>query len=280
MPEKIPYMQFYTADWRADTCFLSLSARGFWMSCLCVMHDLDRVGELRGSVAEIGRATNSLPDEVKAAIEELKARKIADVTECHGIVTIRNRRMSRDYKQRINACKRKRNERSRNDVTLVSQTCPEDFELVSQTCPEEPPRAGDIKNARVRAPGRKGILDSCFKKESDREKDGTHTEEETGTHTGASLASVVVLYPTKPEEVLVEAERICYPMSRMDAENFIAKYASIGWMGRNNAPIRDWRRLLVLWKNNDRKGSGNGAGRDDRKRVAGEEDFAGLSTKI
>lgn len=254
MPKKMPYMQFYTADWRSDTCFLSLSARGFWMTCLCVMHDLDQVGELRGRVAEIGRATNSLPDEVRAAIEELKARKVADVTECHGIVTIRNRRMSRSYKQRINACERKRKERSRRDVTPLSRPC-------------------TALHAR-------GISESEFKKESDKEKDGTHTEEETGTHTGASLASVVVLYPTKPEEVLVEAERICYPMSRMDAENFIAKYASAGWMGRNNVPIRDWRRLLVLWKNNDRKGSGNGVGRDDRKRVAGEEEFAGLTTKI
>ncbi len=104
--------------------------------------------------------------------------------------------------------------------------------------------------------------------EGENAKDETHTQYQ-------SNQSIVIPYPTKPEEVMAEAEKICYPMTREEAENFIAKYASAGWMGRNNVPIRKWPTLLTIWKNNQRKDPTSYAGnqKHDYKRVATDEEF-------
>ena len=103
--------------------------------------------------------------------------------------------------------------------------------------------------------------------EGENAKDETHTQYQ-------SNQSIVIPYPTKPEEVMAEAEKICYAMTREEAENFIAKNASCNWTARNGQPIRKWPTLLTIWKNNQRKEpSYAGNQRHDYKRVATDEEF-------
>lgn len=115
----------------------------------------------------------------------------------------------------------------------------------------------------VRVPTREGDAE-----EGENAKDETHTQYQ-------SNQSIVIPYPTKPEEVMAEAEKICYPMTREEAENFIAKNASCNWTARNGQPIRKWPTLLTIWKNNQRKEPTSYAGnqKHDYKRVATDEEF-------
>lgn len=85
--------------------------------------------------------------------------------------------------------------------------------------------------------------------------------------------SQIIPYPMTTEEVLKEAEKICYAMTGEEAENFIAYYAATGWRLRGE-PIRDWRKMLTIWKTKQRKDQTNAKnGRPDYKRVATDEEF-------
>lgn len=109
MSKKLPAFQFYTGDWLKDPRLSMCSAmtRGIWIDFLCAMHELDRVGELRGTTDQLARVARCSPVEVVQALDELSASKTADVTERNGVHTITNRRMRREFDDR---------ERNRKDV--------------------------------------------------------------------------------------------------------------------------------------------------------------------
>ena len=78
-------------------------------------------------------------------------------------------------------------------------------------------------------------------------------------------------YPTKWQEVQEAAEAYAIVMTQDEAEGFLAKYASVGWV-RSGSRIRDWRYLIPAWHNNWRqieldnnsRRTINGDRRDDR----------------
>ena len=59
-------------------------------------------------------------------------------------------------------------------------------------------------------------------------------------------------YPTKWQEVREAAEAYAIDMTQDEAEGFLAKYASVGWV-RSGSRIRDWRYLIPAWHNNWRQ---------------------------
>ena len=59
-------------------------------------------------------------------------------------------------------------------------------------------------------------------------------------------------YPTKWQEVQEAAEAYAIVMTQDEAEGFLAKYASVGWV-RSGSRIRDWRYLIPAWHNNWRQ---------------------------
>ena len=59
-------------------------------------------------------------------------------------------------------------------------------------------------------------------------------------------------YPTKWEEVRDAAVAYAIVMTEDEAQGFLAKYASVGWV-KAGAKIRDWRYLLPAWHNNWRQ---------------------------
>jgi hypothetical protein len=99
---KFPYMPFYTKDWLSDPA-LSIchpATRGVWMDLLSVMHELGRVGELTGTPEQLASWGRCSPAQLAHTLTDLKTSKAADVTERNGMVTVVNRRMKREYKER------------------------------------------------------------------------------------------------------------------------------------------------------------------------------------
>ena len=136
---KQPAFQFYPGDWVQDTRILTPLTRGIWIDMLCFMWRAIERGKLEMTYDQYARLLSCEASEVKTAIEELQATNIADVktgsalhvTGCNGFVTVINRRMYREEKERKltrsrvqkfreTAVKRKSN----GDVTrTTSSTC-------------------------------------------------------------------------------------------------------------------------------------------------------------
>lgn len=70
------------------------------MEMLFKMFDAPQKGKLRGSMEEIARLIGSTIPELEASLAEIKRLKIGVVTVCNKIVTVINRRMWREYKER------------------------------------------------------------------------------------------------------------------------------------------------------------------------------------
>ena len=57
-------------------------------------------------------------------------------------------------------------------------------------------------------------------------------------------------YPETWEEVKAEAVRFGIDMKQEEAEAYLAKYASVGWLNKFGHKITNWRILLKTWHNN------------------------------
>lgn len=97
---KAPAFQFYPGDWIQDTRILSPATRGIWIDMLCFMWRAEDRGKLSGSECQLTRILSCEKEELNAAIEELSVTKIADVTVSNGYITVTNRRMYREQKER------------------------------------------------------------------------------------------------------------------------------------------------------------------------------------
>jgi uncharacterized protein YdaU (DUF1376 family) len=147
---KLPYMQFFVADYLSDPCLsvCSPATRGIWIDILCNMHKLDRTGELSGTRESLARLTRCSLKELDVALRELLASKTADVvtqkmlhcnanvTPCNDVVTVKNRRMEREYKERIGSTLRVKRHRVKrqcnNPVTPYLQNHSIDSEIESK----------------------------------------------------------------------------------------------------------------------------------------------------
>ena len=97
-----PHIQFYTGDWLKDPR-LSLchpATRGVWLDLLCAMHELDRLGTLRGTSEELSRLARCTTVELEAALTDLQNKLAADVEYRNGNWVITNRRMRREAETR------------------------------------------------------------------------------------------------------------------------------------------------------------------------------------
>lgn len=115
---KLPYMQFYPADWLQDTLPLSLAAKGAWINILCALWGAQSRGThtlpLMGWARQIGASV----EQTKAVISELVDMSVCDcpshqnvssVTEHNEKITLVCRRMAREEKAReSNASRQKK----------------------------------------------------------------------------------------------------------------------------------------------------------------------------
>ena len=95
-----PWIKFYPRDWRGDQALraVSMAARGFWLECLCIMHEANPRGHLllNGEHLEgdaLARMTGASMDEVSAWMAELRKAGVLSVAR-NGIVF--SRRMVKD----------------------------------------------------------------------------------------------------------------------------------------------------------------------------------------
>jgi hypothetical protein len=100
---KSPASQFYWGDLRRDVEYhlMSFESRGIWMEMLCCMWDSRERGKIEGSPDQIASLLGCSVDKFKSAIKEIDVTKTGDVTESNGFVTVINRRMFREQKERI-----------------------------------------------------------------------------------------------------------------------------------------------------------------------------------
>ena len=117
---KYPAFQFYTGDWLKDPDLSKClpATRGIWMDAICAMHESDRSGILSGTPDQLSRVLRCLPSDVHTAMCDLRTNKAATVRECNGVWTLINRRMHREYLQRVATRERVRKHRH---VTHVQQ---------------------------------------------------------------------------------------------------------------------------------------------------------------
>jgi len=99
---KAPASQFYWGDLRRDPEYhmMSWSARGVWIEMLACMHFSSERGKLEGSPEQIARMIGCTNGDFDNAVKEISVTKTGDVTESNGIVTIINRRMFREERER------------------------------------------------------------------------------------------------------------------------------------------------------------------------------------
>lgn len=115
---KLPYIQFYPADWLQDTMPLSLAAKGAWINILCAQWRSQSRGALTLPLTGWARQIGASVEQTKAAIFELVDMHICDcpshenvslVTDHNEKITLVNRRMVREEKSReSNACRQQR----------------------------------------------------------------------------------------------------------------------------------------------------------------------------
>jgi hypothetical protein len=103
MSATAPWFKFYPRDWRGDQALrmVSISARGLWMECLCIMHEARPYGHLLVNGRPVGddalaRMTGASVDEVRSLMDELQQAGVLSVT---GEGVIFSRRMVRDQER-------------------------------------------------------------------------------------------------------------------------------------------------------------------------------------
>ncbi len=101
---KAPAFQFYVKDWLSDPELQSCSSstRGIWINALCYMWESVTRGQISGSIEELSKLLRASNGDFATFLEDLRRHKFADVTNCNSEITIINRRMFREQKQREN----------------------------------------------------------------------------------------------------------------------------------------------------------------------------------
>lgn len=95
-----PIIQFDTRSWLTDPQLrlTSPSTRGIWMDLLCFMRVAPKRGVIHGTIEQLMMMVGANEEQITLFINEARFTNFADVTICHDIVTVCNRRMVRDEK--------------------------------------------------------------------------------------------------------------------------------------------------------------------------------------
>lgn len=120
---RAPAFQFYPADWLSDPQLrlASPSTKGIWIDLLCYMWKSNERGKLNGTVDQLCRMTGSNCTEMAMFINEANFLKFADVTICNDDVTVCNRRMMREEKERESTRSRVKRFRNADEKRLGNE---------------------------------------------------------------------------------------------------------------------------------------------------------------
>ena len=91
---KLPFLQFYPADYLVDTRVLTLSARGAWVDIICVLHGSSTRGTRMFPTRGWARIMGVSEADFLSALREIEDMKVGDVIRgSNGDVTLTCRRM-------------------------------------------------------------------------------------------------------------------------------------------------------------------------------------------
>ncbi len=101
---KAPAFQFYVRDWLSDPQLRQCSpaTKGIWIDCLCYMWESPERGRLKVTKESLARMTGSTPDEIVNFFQSVIFASFCDaeMTNADGEMTLTNRRMYRDQKNK------------------------------------------------------------------------------------------------------------------------------------------------------------------------------------
>jgi hypothetical protein len=122
---KFPFMQYVPKEWLSDPQVSQCkpATRGVWWDAISAMHEMDRCGQLSGTLENLARVCRCRVDEMRAAADELRSCGAADVTECNGIVTLVNRRMRREAEERKSVKNRVDKHRAKQKESEAEDAC-------------------------------------------------------------------------------------------------------------------------------------------------------------
>jgi|CXWL01.1.fsa_nt_gi uncharacterized protein YdaU (DUF1376 family) len=104
---KLPWMQFYPADYLLDTQLLSPASRGIWMDLICHLWRAETRGTMTLSREHWARLLRCTVKEATHALDELLSHGICNaVTLGNDDVTLSSRRLVREEKRRRGAAMR------------------------------------------------------------------------------------------------------------------------------------------------------------------------------
>lgn len=142
-----PWMKFYPRDWRGDQALraISIAARGFWMECLCIMHEAKPYGHLTLNgepiaLTVLARMTGTAFEEAESLLAELRVAGVFSTTRGGAIVS---RRMISD------AARADKGRKS------VEKRWSQDTEKAKETSGPISPPITQSPEARVQIPERK-----------------------------------------------------------------------------------------------------------------------------
>ena len=132
---KAPAFQFYVRDWLSDPelRLASLLSRGAWIDCLCFMWENSQRGKLTATPLKFSRLISASLDEALHFLNEINEYEFGDIeipenvtfplkeTDCNTKLTITNRRMYNDYKDRQNTRLRVRKHREKKKEMEMKQ---------------------------------------------------------------------------------------------------------------------------------------------------------------
>ncbi len=101
---RFPFMQFYPSNWRGDAGVRDLSpgARGFWIECMCLMHEAEPYGHLLRNGKPL--TDRRLADQVTMTVSQVRRYRKelldADVASVTAEGVLYSRRMVRDEEKR------------------------------------------------------------------------------------------------------------------------------------------------------------------------------------
>ena len=113
---KAPAFQFYVKDWLSDPLLRQATpvSRGIWIDVLCFMWEADKRGELKTTPMKLSRMVSASIDEVNHFLNEIYDLEFGNIEidenvtfpimelNCNTKVTLVNRRMYSDYKDKEN----------------------------------------------------------------------------------------------------------------------------------------------------------------------------------
>lgn len=122
MMAKAPAFQFYVKDWLSDTQLqmASFATRGMWINFLCFMWEAPERGKLTGSYQQLAKLIGATDNEIALFMADVKILNFCSYAECDGIVTLINRRMNNEWKEKESAKLRMQKMRGGGEVLRES----------------------------------------------------------------------------------------------------------------------------------------------------------------